>query len=129
MPCTAVSFSTEGAVPVADDALGVHLKSFHLPSGWIDRGAPVARRRRAQNPGDDPRVWHLRPGQRLKPTALTAEIVFKALIKKKSIITVDGEKRWSKKKQFRSEIKEVFGGESRNYGGFRSFTLKKDTVQ
>ena len=53
---------------------------------------------------------------------------FKALIKKKSIITVDGEKRWSKKKQFRSEIKEVFGGETRNYNGFRSFTLKKDTT-
>ena len=38
---------------------------------------------------------------------------FKGLIKGKSIITVDGEKRWSKKKQFRAEIKEVFGGKDR----------------
>ena len=53
---------------------------------------------------------------------------FKGLIKGKSIITVDGEKRWSKKKQFRAEIKEVFGGKDRDCGGFRSFTIKKDVT-
>ena len=54
------------------------------------------------------------------------EAQFQEALKKKSIITVAGVERWSKKKQFRHEVKEIFGGEGRNIPGFRTFTKDVD---
>ena len=47
---------------------------------------------------------------------------FHEALRKESTITVGGSKRWSKKKQFRHEVKEIFGGKERNIPGFRTFT-------
>ena len=47
---------------------------------------------------------------------------FHEALRKESTITVGGSKRWSKKKQFRHEVKEIFGGKERNISGFRTFT-------
>ena len=52
---------------------------------------------------------------------------FHEALRKESTITVGGSKRWSKKKQFRHEVKEIFGGKERNISGFRTFT--KDVVK
>ena len=55
-------------------------------------------------------------------TGVDFETAFQESLKQASTITIAGVDRWSKKKQFRHEVKEIFGGKDRNIPGFRTFT-------
>ena len=54
---------------------------------------------------------------------------FKEVIQKKSMISHSGVKRWSKRKQFKAEVTELFGGDARSAAGFKTFTLDKKVVK
>jgi hypothetical protein len=45
------------------------------------------------------------------------------------MISHSGVKRWSKRKQFKAEVTELFGGDARSAAGFKTFTLDKKVVK